>query len=306
MGDPGVKMAVKGKVIYRGDLGLDIINHIAVILFTVICFYPFYYVIIYSISTPSAAAGSIYFLPVNINFITYAQILKRNDLFMSFIISILRTVLGTILSIVCSSMFAYLMTKREMMFRKFVYRFVIITMYISAGLIPWYLVMKTYGLKNNFLLYILPGAINAFYIILVKTYIEQLPASLEESASIDGAGFLAIFSKIIFPLSKPIIATIAVFCSVGQWNTWVDNYLLVAKKNLQTLQLILFTYLNQAEEVASSIKSGLGASDIEKVAITPTSVQMVIIVITVFPIMIVYPFLQKYFAKGIMIGAIKG
>jgi putative aldouronate transport system permease protein len=288
-----------------GERALNILNYLLVTIFTLICMYPLYYVIIYSISIPSRAEKGIGFLPAGIDFSTYAKIFSRNDLVSAFGVSIARTVLGTILCIICSSMLAYLVTKNEMLFRKFIYRFTIITMYISAGLIPWYLTMKSYGLKNSFLLYILPGAVNAFYLILVKTYIEQLPPSMEESASLDGAGFFTLFFKIILPLSKPIIATIAIYCAVGQWNAWTDNYFLVSDKHLQTLQLILYNYLNNAQAVAESMRNGADVTE-AALAITPTSVQMVIISITVVPIMMVYPFLQKYFTKGIMLGAVKG
>ena len=164
--------------------------------------------------------------------------------------------------------------------------------------------MRMYGLKDNFWLYIIPGAVNAFFLILTKTFIEQLPGSMEESAKIDGAGFFTIFSRIIMPLCRPIIATITVFCAVGQWNSWQDNYFLVGNPHLQTLQLILYTYLTKAQALAGMMSIGVNM-DLTK-QLTPLSVQMSITVITVIPIMLVYPFLQKQFAKGIMMGAIKG
>lgn len=285
---------------------LSFINYALVTIFAFICIYPFYYIIIYSVSNPSEAARGLYLIPADIDFTTYAKILSRDDFLSSIAVSTARTVIGTVICIVCTSMFAYLVTKREMMFRKFIYRFVIITMYMSAGLIPWYLTMRMYGLRNNFLLYIVPGAVNAFYLILVKTFIEQLPSSLEESAQIDGAGFFTVFFKIIFPLSMPIIATITVFCAVDQWNSWTDNYFLVADKRLQTLQLILYKYLNSAQEIATRMRTTTNVDPAMRVEITPESVQMTIIVITVIPILMVYPLLQKYFAKGIFMGAVKG
>jgi putative aldouronate transport system permease protein len=268
--------------------------------------YPFYYIIIYSISDPQLAKSGITFAPAGINFNTYISLFKRNDILNAFFISASRTVMGTILCILCTSVFAYLVTKKEMIGRKFIYRFVIITMYTNAGLIPWYLTMRTYGLKNSFLLYIIPGAVSAFYMILVKTYIEQLPASMEESAALDGAGFFVTFFRIIMPLSKPIIATIAVYCSVNQWNTWTDNFFLIQDTSLQTVQLILYNYLNSAKAIAESMKQNAAAGQIAQSAVTSESVQMTAIVVTVIPILLVYPFLQKYFTKGIMMGAVKG
>jgi ABC-type glycerol-3-phosphate transport system permease component len=204
-----------------------------------------------------------------------------------------------------TSFFAYLMTKEEMFGRKIIYRFVIITMYLNAGLIPWYMTMKTYGLKDNFLLYVIPGAVSAYYMILIKTYIESLPAALEESARIDGAGYIRVFRSIIFPLSKPIVATVAIYAAVGQWNTWTDNYFLVNKANLQTLQMILYNYLNQSQNIANISAQALTAGT-AVVKITSMSIKMCITVIVTVPIICVYPFMQRYFVKGIMMGAVKG
>lgn len=303
-----MKSIAKHKIkISFGEKVLKVLNYLFVSIFTLLCIYPFYYVIIYSISNASEAAKGIYFLPKQLDFSTYISIFSRDDLLNAFFISFTRTAIGTLLCVIVTSMFAYLVTREEMLFRKFVYRTVIITMYMSAGLVPWYLTMRAYGLKNSFFLYILPGTVNAFYLILVKTYIEQLPHSLEESAALDGAGFFTIFFKIIFPLSKPIVATIAVYCAVGQWNSWTDNYFLVSDKSLQTLQLILYNYLNQAQALANSMKNAVGAGGMStEVNVTPESVRMTIIVITVVPILLVYPSLQKYFSKGIMMGAVKG
>ena len=189
--------------------------------------------------------------------------------------------------------------------RRFVYRFVVLTMYLNAGLIPWYMTMKAYGLQNNFLLYILPGLVIAYYVILIKTYIESLPRELEESALIDGAGIFTRYLRIVMPLSKPIIATIAVYAVVGQWNAWTDNYFLISDARLQTLQMILYNYLNQANRFQQMSSSAMDASAAASM-ITPTSVKMCVTVVVVIPIMCVYPFLQRYFVKGIMMGAVKG
>lgn len=191
--------------------------------------------------------------------------------------------------------------------RKLVYRFIIITMYLSAGLVPWYLVMKAYGFQNSFLLYIIPGAINAYYMILIKTFIEQIPESMEESAEIEGAGFFTIFLRIIIPLSKPILATIAIYRAVAQWNSWQDNFFLVSKSSLQTVQLLLYKHLNETEKLMAMIRSGLNMEAGEGgIVIPPQTIRMAAVVITIVPIMMVYPFAQKYFTKGIMMGAVKG
>jgi putative aldouronate transport system permease protein len=180
-------------------------------------------------------------------------------------------------------------------------------MYFNAGLIPWYVTMLNLGMTNNFLAYIVPGIVAPFNIIMVKTYIESIPAALQESAQIDGAGYLTIFIRVIVPLSMPILATIAIFSAVGQWNSFTDTLFLVSNGKLFTLQFILYRYLNEATSLASLIKSmeSGGTIDISKLQ-TPTSIRTTVTMIVVTPILLVYPFFQRFFVKGIMIGSVKG
>ena len=156
-----------------------------------------------------------------------------------------------------------MVTREDLIFRKAIYRITVLSMYFNAGLIPWYMLMKNIGLKNNFLLYVLPGAVNAFFIILVKTYIESIPKSFTEAAEIDGAGILAVFLKVIFPLCIPIIATIAVFSAVGQWNSWADNYFLAPDRQLKTLQLVLKDTLQSLNSITGSPSSASAAQNME-------------------------------------------
>jgi putative aldouronate transport system permease protein len=287
------------------DIGFSISNYILLSLVTFVCVYPFYYIFIYSISDPVAASGGLVFLPKGLNLDNYLRMLKLPNIYSSFGISVMRTVIGTVITVFSCTFFAYLVTKRELPFRKLIYRFVVITLYLNAGLIPWYLTMKNLGMKNNFLVYVIPGAIVGFYVILIKTFIESLPAALEESAMIDGAGYFTIFSKIIFPLSLPIIATIAVFAAVGQWNTWQDNFFLVSDPKLQTVQMVLYNYLNQVQSIANMTMQELSRGEAAR-KITPQAVRMTMTMIVTIPILFVYPFLQKYFVKGLMLGAVKG
>lgn len=282
------------------------LNYATLILFVLMCIYPFYYIAIYSISVPNEAVRGITVLPAGFTLDNYSEIFKLKNISNSFVVSVLRTVIGTAITLWACSFFSYIIAKREMYFRKIVYRFVIITMYLNAGLIPWYLTMKMYGLKNSFLLYIIPSAMSAFYIILIKTFIEQLPEALEESAMLDGAGYNAIFYKIILPLSKPILATIAVFAAVGQWNSWMDNFFLVTNSDLQTLQLTLYKYLIEAQSIANMSASDISSKSNARQVITPEAVRMTITIVATFPILLVYPFMQRYFVKGIMMGSIKG
>lgn len=303
MNEPVVKSVKKKKS--TGDAIADFLIYLISLIFIILCIYPFYYIMIYSISDPNLAASGMVILPKGFSLETFRGIFRLNDIPTAFVVSVLRSIIGTVLTIAGSSFFAYLVTNQNMFGRKFVYRFVILTMYINAGLIPWYMTMKLYGLQNNFLLYVVPGIVTAYYVILIKTYMEQLPKELEESAKIDGAGIFRIFAKIIFPLSKPIIATIAVYAIVGHWNSWTDNYFLVTNAKLQTLQMVLYNYLNQANRFQNMSSSALDSSAAVSM-ITPTSIKMCITVIVVIPIMCVYPFLQRYFVKGIMMGAVKG
>lgn len=288
-----------------GDIIFYMITYLIMVCIMFLCIYPFYYVFIYSISAPSAAQRGLTFFPREVTLSNYVQVFQLEGIFGSLVISVLRTLIGTTLTIMCCSFFAYLVSKENMYGRKIVYRMVIITMYFSSGLIPWYLTMKAYHLNNTFWVYVIPTAMSAYYIVLLKTFMEQLPPSLEESAKLDGAGYLRCFVSIIFPLSKPIIATITVFSAVAQWNSWFDNYILVHKESLKTLQLILYDFLNQASAIATMSNSER-TQGVQAIQITPEAVRMTITMVVTLPILFIYPLMQKHFVKGIMLGAVKG
>lgn len=293
------------RTISLGSRVFDIFNYLLLTLFALLCTYPFYYVFIYSISDPAKVVQGIFLLPAGFKLETYQNILSLPYIKNSFFISSARTVVGTLLTVVCCSFFSYLLTKDKMLFRKLVYRVLVITLYINAGLIPWYITMKMLQMDNNFLLYVLPTAVSGFFVILIKTYIEQLPSALEESAMIDGAGYLTLFWRVIFPLCMPIVATVAIFASVGQWNTWMDNYFLVRDSSLKTLQLTLYEFLNSASSFTNMDPSSI-TKNAQDIKMTPESIKMSITMIVTFPILLVYPLMQRYFVKGIMLGAIKG
>ncbi len=278
------------------------LNYLIMLILIAVCVYPFYYVFIISISD-SSSFGTVFLLPNSVDFTTYRVIFNDGGVWNALFISVARTVLGMLVTLFVCSLFGYLMSKQFFM-KKVIYRFVIITMYFNAGLIPYYLTIKSYHLTDNFLVYIIPGALSAFNVILIKTFIEQIPPSLEESAFIDGAGLFQVFTRIIIPVSKPILATIAVFSAVGQWNSYMDNYLFVHNELLQTLQLKLYLLLTEAQSMAA--KAARSDYTDMNAQLTPTTVRMTITVITTFPILLVYPFLQRFFVKGIMLGAVKG
>ena len=290
------------------DAAFTIVNYTLLFLFFFICTYPFYYVFIYSISNPyRAGAGfGVTLFPIAPTLSNYAEIFKTKGMPQATLVSVARTVLGTAVTVACCSFFGYLVTK-PLYFRKAIYRFVVATMYFSSGLIPYYLTMRAYGLFNSFLIYIVPGALSAYYVILFKTFIEQIPASMEEAAAIEGAGPVGIYLKIIMPLSVPIVATIAVFCSVGQWNAWFDNYIYVNNKDLSTLQLKLYELLQAAETIAGQSNTTVTTDVITRSqTITPMAVRMTLTMVVTLPIILVYPYMQRFFVRGLMLGAIKG
>jgi putative aldouronate transport system permease protein len=293
-----------------GDVVFNVLNYAGFALFTFLCTYPYWYLAINTISANDLSAkGDILFLPRGIHFSNYAQVIQLPGLLQAAFVSVARTVLGTLLPVLASAFLGYLFTRRRMWGRRFWYRFILATMYFNAGLIPWYITMMNLGLVNNFLAYVIPAIVQPFNIILVKTYVESIPASLQESAEMDGAGFLAVFWRIITPVITPILATVAIFCAVGQWNSFTDTVVLMTNQRLYTLQYLLYQYINQSSSLATLIKSGgVITSAVISIATTqtPTSVRMTVSIIVVLPILAVYPFLQRFFVKGIMIGSIKG
>lgn len=279
------------------------------VIFTLICVYPFYYLFIQTISSNDLSArGLVTWYPKELHLDNYFQVLKIKGLSTAAIVSVERTVLGTIATVLGSAFLGFLFSKRKMWARSFWYRFVVITMYFNAGIIPWFIIMMNLHMTNNFWAYILPAIVSPFYVILAKTFIESIPESLQESAEIDGAGVLTLFWRIVFPLIKPIAATIAIFAAVGQWNSFIDTVFLMTDKAYYTLQYVLYKYLNESNSLAAIIRSSQGNTaniDLSNLQ-TATSVRTTVSMIVVIPIMLVYPFFQRFFVKGIMIGSVKG
>ena len=284
----------------------DIIyNVIAVCFFTLvglICFYPFYYLMICTISEQKMVdLNQIMFLPHGINFKNYVEIFQIQNLANSAFISVARTVCTTALSLVCTSYMAYFFTKNNMWGRKFWYRFTVITMYFSAGMIPEYLNNRMLGLTNSFGIYVIPAAISVYNMVLVKTNIESMSPELEESAYLDGAGYLTTFFKIVLPLQNPILATVSLFTAVNQWNDFFTTKLYITNTKLYTLQYLLYELLQQVTAAAEQINNANPYA-----SITPTGIRLTLTAIVVIPIICVYPFVQRFYVKGIMVGAVKG
>jgi putative aldouronate transport system permease protein len=281
-------------------------NIVFLLVFTLLCMYPFYYLIIYSFSDPHESMKGIGLLPRNFTLSNYVDVFKLSTIPQAALISVFRTVVGSLATLLCCSFFAFLVAKPEMYLRKFIYRATIVTMYISGGLIPTFLTISFLGLRDSLLVYILPSLIAAYYVVLIKTFVESIPKSLEESATIDGAGLLKCWWYIIFPLSKPISATILVFAMVSQWNSWFDALIYVRNPDLQPLSYILYKYLQESSTIAKLIAMLNKNTPFDTIAQTPESVRMTITAVVTLPILIVYPFMQRFFVKGIMMGAIKG
>jgi len=292
------------------DYVIDTITCIVYLFFTFICVYPFYYIFINTISANNLSErGKVLFWPIGIHFNNYVSVLKIPGLFSALKISVARTVIGTIVTVFIAAFLGYMFTKESMWKRKFWYRFVVATMYFNAGIIPWYITMRNLHLTNNFWGYILPVAVSPFYIVLCKTFVESIPGELQDAAEIDGAGTLKIFFQIITPLIKPILATVAIFTAVTQWNAFQDTLLLVTDKRLYTLQFTLYQYINQASSLKSLANSNASSAQMAASLAhsqTATSIRMTVTIVVVAPIILIYPVFQGFFVKGIMIGAVKG
>lgn len=290
------------KKMTREDRLFHIAAYIGFALLTLICAYPFYYLLICTVSDNQLVnLGRITVIPQGIHFDNYLKVFGVQNLANSAVISVLRTVIGTVTCLLATSYMAYFFTKENMWGRKFWYRMVVVTMYFSAGMIPVYLNNKMLGLTNSFWIYVVPGLVNVYNMILVKTSIESLPAELEESAYLDGANYMTRFFRIVLPLQKPILATVGLFSAVHHWNDFFTTKLYITKPQLYTLQFQLYELLNQITAASEQI-----STDDPYASITPVGIRLTLTAVVVLPIMLVYPFIQKYYVKGIMIGAVKG
>ena len=283
------------------DWFLDIFKVVFLVLVTVICVYPFWNIFVVSINDATdALRGGLYFLPRKLSLASYKDILGRATILHGILITVLRTAIGTPLAVLVTTALAYVLSRKELLFRKQLNLFFIFTMYFGGGMVPYYMVLKSLGMLNNFIVFIFPNLVSVYNMILVKNYIEGMPAEIFESAKIDGANDLTVFFKMVIPLSKPIIMTIALFVAITHWNSWFDAYLFTNAQSLKTMQSILVEILNQYQ-TSSANQAANQASQ----TITPDSIRMAATMIATIPIIMVYPFIQKYFVKGIMLGSVK-
>lgn len=285
------------------------INGIIMLFVMVIMIYPFWNTIAVSFNnSQDTLHGGITFFPREFSLYNYETVFKNNLLVTGFINSVLRTGISTVLGVFTSAMVGYVLSRPEFIWRKFVTRFFLLTMYVSAGLIPQYFLIRNLGMINSFSVYILPGMISAFNIIVVRAYMQTLPASLVEAAEIDGAGHFRCFIQIILPICKPVLATIALWCAVGAWNSWFDTFIYNSSKDqLTTLQYEMMKMISASmssgtNKSADAVYGNMVVTD----AVTPVSIRASVTIVASVPIIIVYPFLQKYFVNGVVIGAVKG
>lgn len=290
----------------KNDIIFDSIIGIFMVLFVIVTLYPILNTLAISFNDGiDTVRGGIYLWPRELTIKNYQTVFNNQNLIQGSFISVSRTVIGTVLHVFLTAMLAYILSRKEFLFKKQLSIFYVLTMYVSGGMIPVYVLMKNLHLTNNFLVYILPGLLSAFNMIVIRTFINGLPDSLVESAKIDGAGEFRIFIQIVLPLCKPVLATVALFVAVDQWNAWFDAMLYNSQNiNLTTLQYELMKLLSSSMQQGS----GSGAIDAAKNAgsmVTPKSIRAAATIVTALPIICLYPFLQRYFVSGLTIGGVK-
>lgn len=289
-----------------GDKILDIFIYTALILLALVTIFPFLNMFALSLNEASdSLKGGITVFPRKFTFANYLAVFNGSNIARTYSVTIFRTVTGIILSLLFNSVTAYALSKRYIKIRRPMLLFLVITTLFGGGMVPYYITLKNLHLLNNILVYILPSIYNVFYILIFRTFFEGLPASLEESAKIDGANDLTIMFKIIVPISMPVFAAIALFTGVSHWNDWFTGEFYITSSKLQTVQNYLLKVL-QENTMANTIDSYRNVSSAHTVKVSPESVRMAVLMTVCLPIMCIYPFLQKYFVKGVLIGAVKG
>ncbi|NLX78090.1 MAG: carbohydrate ABC transporter permease [Clostridiaceae bacterium] len=289
-----------------GDKIIDWIIVLFMLLVVVAMLYPLWNTLAISFNDArDSIKGGIYLWPREWTLYNYQSIFKTDKIFKAFMVSVSRTVLTTVLNVFFSGLLGYVLSRKEFIFRRFLTVFMVMTMYINAGLIPQYFLYRSLGLINTFWVYILPALVGAFNVIVIRTYINSLPASLVESAKIDGAGELRIYFSIIVPMCLPVLATVALWVAVGAWNSWFDSFIFAPKQDLSTLQYEMMKI------IASSMQTGISQPDYidmqssqSRNMVTPNSLRAAMTMVATVPILVVYPFLQKYFVT-VNIGSVK-
>jgi putative aldouronate transport system permease protein len=280
--------------------------YLFIIAIFIVTFYPFWNIFIISLNNAEdTLRGGLYLWPRELSLESYKQILSDSEIWEAIKVTLGRTLIGTPLAIMVITMLSYSLSKRELVGGRALNLYFVFTMYFGGGLIPYYMVLKSLGLIDNFWVFILPNLMNVFYMIIVRTFIQQLPQELDESAKIDGANYLQIFFRIILPLTTPVLATIGMFTAIMHWNSWFDSYVFTYKADLKTLQAVLVKILNQYQTGAMAGDAQQLADSSKRLVVSPDSIRMAATMVATLPILMVYPFLQKYFVKGMTLGAVK-
>ena len=294
------------------NLIFDVIIYLTLIFVVIVTVYPFWNTLALSFNDGlDSLKGGITFFPRKFTIKNYSNLFETDYIFKAGLISVSRTILQTVLNVFCTSLLAYSLSRKEFVLKKSLTAIIVISMYVNAGLIPGYMLTKKLGLLNNYLVYIIPNLIDAFNFILVRTYINGLPDSFVESARIDGANEFKIFLQIIMPLIIPSIAMTCLFVAVTAWNSWFDTYLYTSgKQNLYSLQYVLMSFLQASQQQSNSASNAnalavAAASGASAAQVTPVAIRASITIVATVPILIVYPFVQKYFVTGMTIGGVK-
>lgn len=282
-----------------------VINYTFLLLFGLMALYPFWYVLVASFNTGrDFARGGVYFFPREFTFENYMLAFRDSRIFASLQVSVITTAMSVVLSLFATALFAYAISVKTLPGRSFFSFFFFFTTIFSGGMIPYYILLRDLGLTRSIWLYVIPTAYSFFNFLLLRTYFNNIPNEMRESAHIDGAGELTILFRIYLPLSMPILATLALFIGVGRWNDWFMGAYFQSKTNLVPAATLLKILLSEAS--TSSVKSGQETTTLTLTSYTPQSMQMAFVMILTMPIVVVYPFLQKYYVKGVMIGSVKG
>jgi len=292
-----------------GERLFRLMNGFIMIFLCVIMLYPYLNQLAVSLNDgQDTVFGGITIYPREFTWSNYVTVFSNSNFVGSILISVARVALGTLLGLIFITGAAYALTKKDLPGRNLFIYMLIIPTFISGGLIPLYFLYRYLHLMNHFLVYILPMAFVFFYMIIIRTYIQSLPAGLEEAALIDGANEVQILSRIIVPLSMPVMATVTLWLAVTHWNDWTTSLYFITKKDLFTLQFIMYKVIKEAEllnEIAVSQAMNGGSGTRGLMTVTPESIKAATLIVATLPIVLLYPFLQKYFINGVMIGAIK-
>lgn len=288
----------------REDIVVDTVIYIFLAVVFFLCAYPFYYGLVISLNdSVDTAMGGVYLFPRKFTLDNYMKFFGDNTWLKGFVVSVLRTIAGGLITTLFTMLVSYGLSDKKLVFRKVYMALIIFAMYFSGGLIPYYVLLKNLGLLNSFLVYIIPTALNTFFIFIAISFLDDIPAGLKESAKIDGASEMKIFRSIILPISLPLMVTILLFSAVGQWNAWFDSAFYVTNKQLRTLGYLLMEAINQANTPTNAVSAAQAASNS---MVDPLAVRVTAMMISVIPILFSYPFLQKYFVTGLTIGSVKG